>query len=222
MRPVDALTPTRLQLGLARDRVRVRAADRRARDGGVVGGDRRGAHRRPTSVRGTVTAITLDIGEADLQIVGGGGQAALQVSHTDRFSFGHPAEAERVVRGGDAAAALALPGRADRQLLVRLPAARARQRAGQGQDHERRRLLQRLPRLGDRRHHLGQTSNFDGWCGFNLQIRADVGRRPRRRLLRARSACSCARAPARCRRSCRPAATASTPRATRASAACAA
>ena len=52
-------------------------------------------------VRGSVTAVTLDIGEADLQIVGGGSQAALQVSHTDRFSFNHPAEAERVVRGGE-------------------------------------------------------------------------------------------------------------------------
>ncbi len=52
-------------------------------------------------VRGSVTGITLDIGEADLQIVGGGSQASLQVSHTDRFSFGHPAEADRIVRRGE-------------------------------------------------------------------------------------------------------------------------
>src|SRR5215210_2348385 len=51
-------------------------------------------------VRGTVNGITVDLGEADLDIIGGGTQAALQVSHTDRFSFGHPAEAERVVQGG--------------------------------------------------------------------------------------------------------------------------
>src|SRR3954469_6150909 len=52
-------------------------------------------------VRGSVTGITLDIGEADLQIVGGGSQAALQVSRTDRFAYGHPPESERVVRGGE-------------------------------------------------------------------------------------------------------------------------
>src|SRR3954470_6084425 len=51
-------------------------------------------------VRGTVNGVTLDIGDADLDIVGGGTQAALQVSRTDRFAFGHPAEAERTVRGG--------------------------------------------------------------------------------------------------------------------------
>src|SRR5829696_5025643 len=51
-------------------------------------------------VRGPVSGITLDIGEADLRLVGGGSQAALQVSHTDRFAFGHPAEARRVVDGG--------------------------------------------------------------------------------------------------------------------------
>src|SRR3954449_2187470 len=35
-------------------------------------------------VRGTVNGITIDLGDADLDVVGGGSQAALQVSHTDR------------------------------------------------------------------------------------------------------------------------------------------
>src|SRR5262245_2061630 len=52
------------------------------------------------NVRGSVSGITLDLREADLQIVGGGNQTAPQVSHTDKFAFGHPAEAERVVQGG--------------------------------------------------------------------------------------------------------------------------
>src|SRR5215217_9781325 len=51
-------------------------------------------------VRGTVNGVTLDIGDADLDIVGGGTQSALQVSRTDRFSFGHPAEAQRTVSDG--------------------------------------------------------------------------------------------------------------------------
>src|SRR5436190_17560007 len=52
------------------------------------------------NVRGSVTGIALDIGEADLQIIGGGNQTAVQVSHSDRFAFGHPPEAARIVRGG--------------------------------------------------------------------------------------------------------------------------
>src|SRR3954471_12533360 len=51
-------------------------------------------------VRGTVNGITLDIGDADVDIVGGRTHAALQVSPTGRFSFGHPAEAKRTVRSG--------------------------------------------------------------------------------------------------------------------------
>ena len=73
------------------------------------------------NVRGSVTGITLDIGEADLQIVGGGSQAALQVSHTDRFAFGHPAEAERVVQGGTLRLRSRCPAALLGQLLVGLP-----------------------------------------------------------------------------------------------------
>ena len=52
------------------------------------------------NVRGSVTMITLDMGEANLQIVGGGSQPTVQVSHTDRYAFGHPAQAQRIVKGG--------------------------------------------------------------------------------------------------------------------------
>ena len=125
-------------------------------------------------VRGSVTAITLDIGEADLQIVGGGGQGALQVSHTDRFSFNHPAEAERVVRGGElrlrSRCPAALIGSCSSAYRLRVPdnvPVRVRTTSGD------------VTSSGYRGSATVDTTsgsvNFDGWCGFNLQVRADVG-----------------------------------------------
>ena len=125
-------------------------------------------------VRGSVTAITLDIGEADLQIVGGGSQAALQVSHTDRFSFNHPAEAERVVRGGElrlrSRCPAALIGSCSSAYRLRVPdnvPVRVRTTSGD------------VTSSGYRGSATVDTTsgsvNFDGWCGFNLQVRADVG-----------------------------------------------
>ena len=125
-------------------------------------------------VRGSVTAITLDIGEADLQIVGGGGQAALQVSHTDRFSFNHPAEAERVVRGGElrlrSRCPAALIGSCSSAYRLRVPdnvPVRVRTTSGD------------VTSSGYRGSATVDTTSgsvdFDGWCGFNLQVRADVG-----------------------------------------------
>jgi len=125
-------------------------------------------------VRGPVTAITLDIGEADLQIVGGGGQAALQVSHTDRFSFNHPAESERVVRDGElrlrSRCPAALIGSCSSAYRLRVPdnvPVRVRTTSGD------------VSSSGYRGSATVDTTSgsvdFDGWCGFNLQVRADVG-----------------------------------------------
>ena len=125
-------------------------------------------------VRGSVTAITLDIGEADLQIVGGGSQASLQVSHTDRFSFNHPAEAERIVRGGElrlrSRCPAALIGSCSSAYRLRVPdnvPVRVRTTSGD------------VSSSGYRGSATVDTTSgsvdFDGWCGFNLQDRADVG-----------------------------------------------
>ena len=125
-------------------------------------------------VRGSVNGITLDIGDADLNIVGGGTQAALQVSRTDRFSFGHPAEAERVVRGGTL------------HLRSRCPAALV----GSCSSSYRLLVPDNVPitvkatsgdvaATGYRGSARVDTTtgnvSFNGWCGFNLQIRADAG-----------------------------------------------
>jgi Putative adhesin len=124
-------------------------------------------------VRGTVNGVTLDIGDADLDIVGGGTQA-VQVSRTDRFAFGHPAEARRVVRGG----ALSLRSRCPAALV------------GSCSSSYRLRIPDNVPvtvkttsgdvaSSGYRGSARVDTTtgdvNFNGWCGFNLQIRADAG-----------------------------------------------
>jgi hypothetical protein len=125
-------------------------------------------------VRGSVSGITLDIGDADLQIVGGGSQSALQISHTDRFAFGHPAEAERAVQGG----ALRLRSRCPDGVFnscsssyrLRIPdnvPVRVRTTSGDVSSSGYRGSASVNTRSGD--------VNFDGWCGFNLQVRADVG-----------------------------------------------
>jgi hypothetical protein len=126
------------------------------------------------NVRGSVTGITLDLGEADLQIIGGGSQAALQVSHTDKFSFGHPAESERVVQGGTlrlrSRCPATLVGSCRSSYRLRVPdnvPVRVRTTSGNVTSSGYRGSATVDTRSGD--------VNFDGWCGFNLQVRAEVG-----------------------------------------------
>jgi hypothetical protein len=52
------------------------------------------------SVRGSLAGVTLDVGAADVEVVGGGRAPAVAVSHVDRFGFGHgPTVARSVVDG---------------------------------------------------------------------------------------------------------------------------
>ena len=125
-------------------------------------------------VRGTVNGITLDIGDADLDIIGGGTQARSRSrAPTASPSATPPRPSARARR--HPAPALALPAGADRQLLVVLPPARPRQRAGHGAGP--RAATWRPAAIAARRASTRRraTSNFDGWCGFLLQIRADAG-----------------------------------------------
>ncbi|MEO8689047.1 MAG: DUF4097 family beta strand repeat-containing protein [Solirubrobacteraceae bacterium] len=125
-------------------------------------------------VRGTVNGITLDIGDADLDIIGGGTQAALQVSRTDRFAFSHPAEAQRVVRGGT----LRLRSRCPAALIGSCSSA-YRLRVPDNVPVTVRTTSGDVSSSGYRGSALVDTTtgdvNFNGWCGFNLQIRADSG-----------------------------------------------
>lgn len=52
------------------------------------------------SVRGPLSAISLDLGNADVEIVGGREQPVLGVRRSDRFAFGHVAAHTRAVADG--------------------------------------------------------------------------------------------------------------------------
>jgi hypothetical protein len=126
------------------------------------------------NVRGSVTGITLDIGGANLRIVGGGSQPTVQVSHTDRYAFGHPAEAERIVKGGmlelRSRCPAALLGSCSSTYRLRVPdnvPVRVKTTSGSVTSSGYRGSATVDTRSGD--------VNFDAWCGFNLQVQADVG-----------------------------------------------
>jgi len=52
------------------------------------------------AVRGPLETISLDLDEADAEIVGGGDDRTVAVRRTDEFAFGHDAVAERSVTAG--------------------------------------------------------------------------------------------------------------------------
>ena len=52
------------------------------------------------TVDGRLNGITLDLGSADLVVVGGGDRATVEVRRTDEFAFGRRAESERVAEDG--------------------------------------------------------------------------------------------------------------------------
>jgi len=125
-------------------------------------------------VRGNVNGVTLDIGDADVDIVGGGTQGGLQVSRTDRFSFGHPAEAERAVQGGTlqlrSRCPAALVGSCASAYRLRIPdnvPVTVRTTSGNVASSGYRGSARVDTNTGD--------VSFTGWCGFNLQIRAVAG-----------------------------------------------
>lgn len=52
------------------------------------------------TVRGSLSAISLDLGNADAEIVGGRDEPVVEVRRTDRFAFGHPAANGREIADG--------------------------------------------------------------------------------------------------------------------------
>jgi hypothetical protein len=52
-------------------------------------------------VRGSVDGITLDLGAADAEIVGGGDRPGIEVRRMDEFAFGRRAESRRDASGGE-------------------------------------------------------------------------------------------------------------------------
>jgi hypothetical protein len=52
------------------------------------------------AVRGSLNGISLDLGDGDVVVAGGGARADVAVERTDHFTFGHPATVRRSVRDG--------------------------------------------------------------------------------------------------------------------------
>ena len=61
------------------------------------------SHERVVSfdVRGSLSGVSLDVDDADVMITGGGQRALLGVQRTDRYAFGHDADVQRTVAGGE-------------------------------------------------------------------------------------------------------------------------
>jgi hypothetical protein len=53
------------------------------------------------AVRGSLGGVSLDVGNADVEIAGGGRRQLLQVQRTDRYAFGHAAVVSRAVVMGE-------------------------------------------------------------------------------------------------------------------------
>jgi hypothetical protein len=52
------------------------------------------------SVRGALGGVSLDLGDADVEVTGGGRATSLLVSHVDEYGFGHAPSAQRSIDGG--------------------------------------------------------------------------------------------------------------------------
>ena len=61
------------------------------------------SHERLVSfaVRGSLSGVSLDVDDADVTITGGGQRALLGVQRTDHYAFGHDADVQRTVAGGE-------------------------------------------------------------------------------------------------------------------------
>ena len=98
-------------------------------------------------VRGSLNGVSLDLGDANVEIIRGGNRESVELERTERFTFDHGPVVERRIAGSTPAAAVALSRHAPAHLLGGLPPDRARQRARPGQDRVGRRALRGLPRL---------------------------------------------------------------------------
>lgn len=125
-------------------------------------------------VRGALEGIRLDLGDADVEIVGRGDQPNVRVRRTDRFAFGHPSEAQRAVSAG----VLSLRSRCPRTVLGSCKASYrlevpdnvpVRVRTGSGN------VRFREYRGSARVDTGGGDVAIEGWCGFTMIVNAASG-----------------------------------------------
>jgi hypothetical protein len=126
------------------------------------------------TVGGSIGGISLDLGDADVEVQGGGRAAGVSVLHVDRFGFGHAPVADRTIAGGvfhvrSRCASTVLHGCTVRYRVVvpdNLPLA-IRTTSGSVRFRGYRGSARIATGRGD--------IDIAGFCGFALQARADGG-----------------------------------------------
>jgi hypothetical protein len=126
------------------------------------------------AVSGSLSGVTLDVGDADVEIAGGGRSALLEVQRTDRFAFGHDAVATRSVAMGElrlrARCPKAVPHACSSRYRLVVPdnvPVDVRATGGTVRLRGYRGSARVTTRDGD--------IDVAGFCGFSLQARAESG-----------------------------------------------
>jgi hypothetical protein len=126
------------------------------------------------TVRGMLNGVALDVGDADVLVVGAGPGEAVGVEHVDRYAFGHDARTRRSVEGG----VFRVRSRCPRTALQRC-SVRYRVTVPDNLPLTVRTATGHVTLRGYRGSALVVTGDGDvdvtGFCGFSLQARAEGG-----------------------------------------------
>jgi hypothetical protein len=126
------------------------------------------------TVRGAISGVSLDLGDADVEVRGGGRATGVAVRHIDRFGFGHGPAADRAIAGGTFSVRSRCPstilhGCSVRYRVVVPDNIPLSVRTGAGSVRFR-------GYRGSARVRTGRGDiDISGFCGFALQARADGG-----------------------------------------------
>jgi hypothetical protein len=126
------------------------------------------------AVSGSLSGVSLDVGDADVDIAGGGRRQLLEVQRTDRYAFGHDALATRTVAMGElrlrSRCAKAVPHACSSRYRLVVPdnvPVDVRATGGTVRLRGYRGSARLTTRSGD--------IDVAGFCGFSLQARAESG-----------------------------------------------
>ena len=127
------------------------------------------------AVRGSVNGITLNLGSADAEIVGGGDRPEIQVRRTDEFAFGRQAQTRRTATNGE----LMITSRCPRTAVLLVCASRYRVTVPDNVRVTIRTTSGDVRFSGYRGSAQVDTGSGDiainGFCGFALRARAQSG-----------------------------------------------
>ena len=126
------------------------------------------------AVRGSVSGISLDLGAADAEIVGGGDRPAIEIRRTDQYAFGRRAVSQRAATGGELKIRSRCP-----ETVLDVCSARYRLTVPDNVDVTVRTTSGDVRLRGYRGSAQVDTSSGDvsiaGYCGFALRARTQSG-----------------------------------------------